>query len=184
MQPWPVSVAEILGEHGASFEVAGKLAMDRLVVGDEEFYFREPADVRVDITNTGSGIVAMGHISAPVTATCSRCLCDFPMTIEAEVDGFYVEPGHDEGIPEEQEVELVRRDETIDLAPALLEALTLEAPFVPLHAEDCAGICPGCGQDLNEGSCSCAKPPRPEHPFAVLADLLPTPSDDDSDAPR
>lgn len=183
MEALPVSVAEILGEHGASFVAEGALDIKKLVLGEEEFVLLHPAQFHLDITNTGAGIVAMGRIAAPVRATCARCLCDFDMEIDAEVEGFWVEPGHEEGLPPEQEVEFVRADETIDLAPQLIEALTIEAPFVPLHDEDCKGLCPECGEDLNEGACDCANRPKADNPFAALADLLPAAeSDDPSDS--
>ena len=41
----------------------------------------------------------------------------------------------------------------------ILAGLILEAPFAPLHDEDCAGICPQCGADLNTDPCDCASVP-------------------------
>lgn len=179
MKHWNVSIADILGEHGASVLVSGDLPLDKLVVGDEEFPFRGPAVVSVDLTNTGAGIVAMGTVTAPVTAECARCLRTFDTDIVGEVEGFYVEPGHEVGLPEEQEVEFVSADSSVDIMPALMEALTVAAPFAPLHAEDCAGICSECGADLNEGACACGQAPAQDHPFAKLASLLPENGDAD-----
>jgi uncharacterized protein len=179
MEHWNVSIADILGEHGASVLVSGELPLDRLVVGDEEFPFRAPAAVSVELTNTGAGFVAMGTVTAPVTAVCVRCLRTFDMDIVGEVEGFYVEHGHEEGLPEEQEVEFVSADSTVDIMPALMEALVVAAPFAPLHAEDCAGICPECGADLNGGSCACGQAPAADHPFSTLASLLPELTDRD-----
>jgi uncharacterized protein len=48
----------------------------------------------------------------------------------------------------------------------------LEAPFAPLHDEECAGICPECGADLNQGPCGCETAVRGPHPFAALEGLL------------
>ena len=53
-----------------------------------------------------------------------------------------------------------------------MSALVLEAPFAPLHDDDCAGICPECGADLNTEPCDCASKPDPDNPFAALGDLL------------
>lgn len=179
MEAWPIPVAEILGEHGASVSAEGDFAIPELVVGEETFAMRAPAHFRVEITNSGSGLVGMGHVSAPVVASCSRCLCDFDTQIDADVEGFWIEPGQEEGVPEEQEIQYVRPDESVDIYPALIEALTLEAPFAPLHAEECAGICPTCGKDLNQGACDCAEPPAQDHPFAKLAELFPEPREEE-----
>ena len=55
-------------------------------------------------------------------------------------------------------------------------ALLLELPLLPLCQDDCQGLCPTCGQNLNEGPCGCApadagEEPTPQGPFAKLADL-------------
>jgi uncharacterized protein len=130
-----------------------------------------PVDVTVEVTNAGAGIVATGTVTAVVDATCARCLCQFPLTIAADIEGFYVEPGHDIDLPEEQEVEFVTREGRIDLAPALHAALVLEAPFAPIHEDECAGICPTCGIDLNTGTCSCEHSADALHPLAGLKDF-------------
>ena len=172
MNPYRVDISSILETLGESVEVSDTLTLEKLVVGAEEFVATAPFRFDVTITNTGTAVIAAGSIVAPVTATCARCLCEFPTEIVAEVDGFYVYPGHDEGVPEEQEIEYIDPEGAIDLAPALLAALVLEAPFAPLHDEACRGICPTCGADLNDGPCGCDAEPEEGHPFADLRTLL------------
>lgn len=165
-----IDVRGILEEVGAMIDVSDKLDIGVLQVGAEEFRLNEPAQYAVTITNAGSGIVAHGRISAQVTATCSRCLCDFQDAIEGEVVGFYVRPGDERDGEEEQEE--VDAEGRINIGPALLAALVIEAPFAPVHNEDCAGLCVGCGADLNEGSCGCESEPDDSHPLAALKSLL------------
>ena len=93
------------------------LAFDTLQVGAEMFAPTGPAHFDVTITNTGTAIIAMGTVTLPVLATCARCLVEFPTEIAAEVDGFYVAPGHDEGIPEEQEIEYIDAENHVDILP-------------------------------------------------------------------
>lgn len=166
-----VRIADIAEVLGASIEVKDTLDLAVFEVGSESFTVREPIAYDLTVTNTGAGIVAMGHVVAPVMATCARCLCEFPTEIEAEVDGFYVRPGQEADLPEEQEVEFIDAEDSIDVLPAVMAALVLEAPFAPLHDENCAGICAQCGADLNEGPCGCAEPADLTHPFAALKDL-------------
>jgi uncharacterized protein len=49
----------------------------------------------------------------------------------------------------------------VDLSPAVREELALAAPAYPVCREDCAGLCPTCGADLNQGPCQCAVSPKP-----------------------
>ena len=172
MDTYRVDVKSILDSLGESIQVADTLQLDVLEVGDEHFSLREPIRFDVRLINTGTGIVGMGTVVAPVLATCARCLCEFPTDITAEVDGFYVETGKSADLPEEQEVELLDVDGFIDILPSVMAALVLEAPFAPLHDEECAGICVECGTDLNTGTCTCADAPGLEHPFAALKTLL------------
>ena len=172
MDSYRVDVESILEVLAETIEVGDDLALDSFEVGAEVFKPQGPAHFNITLTNTGTALIAMGTVSLPVLATCSRCLLEFPTTIEAEVDGFYVRPGHDEGLPEEQEVEYVDRDLRVDILPAIMAALVLEAPFAPLHDEECAGICATCGADLNEGPCGCERPVDDAHPFAELKGLL------------
>lgn len=171
MDPYRVDVRPILEEIGGSVMVSDALAMGDLVVGNETFVPTAPADVSVMVTNAGGGLVATGSIVAHVKTTCSRCLCEFPLEIEGEVCGFYLRPG-DEAAEGEDDVEAVDNDGAIDLAPALMASLVIEAPFAPLHDEECAGLCVTCGADLNTESCTCNDEPAPDHPFAGLKDLL------------
>lgn len=58
----------------------------------------------------------------------------------------------------------------IDLGEVLTEQLQLQIPFQPLCKESCEGMCPTCGFDLNQGSCSCNKMDR-QTPFSILKDM-------------
>jgi uncharacterized metal-binding protein YceD (DUF177 family) len=62
------------------------------------------------------------------------------------------------------------RGEHIDLAPLTREALLLNLPLAPLCREDCAGLCPRCGADLNAGPCGCGSDER--DPRWAILDVL------------
>src|SRR5207244_13446979 len=49
----------------------------------------------------------------------------------------------------------------IDLEPLFREQFVLAIPYAPLCREDCKGLCPQCGIDLNTGTCTCEKPVDP-----------------------
>jgi uncharacterized protein len=167
-----VDISSLLDDLGARTALEGEYELDHLAVGDEVFHVLKPALFSVELTNTGSGIVALGTASARTSAACSRCLEPFELEIDAQVEGFYVQPGHEHEVPAEQEVEPIFSDGTIDLAPALHAALTLEAPYAPVHDESCAGLCPACGCNLNEERCNCHTELEVTGPFADLRGLF------------
>lgn len=90
------------------------------------------------------------------------------------VEGYYLlEPAEDIDGYEDDEFEVIDADGSFDIAPAVIAALVYATPYVILCKEDCAGLCPRCGADLNEGPCSCGETDEidPFNPFAVLKDL-------------
>lgn len=181
MDSYRVDVRPVLDETGASLDLDDGFDLRVLRVGDNEFVLREPAPFRVSITNAGAGIVVHGTIAADVTATCARCLCEFDDRIEGDVVGFFLRTGHETPADEEaDEVDEVDAEGSIDIAPALLAALVIEAPFAPLHDEACKGLCATCGQDLNRGPCRCGDASEDDHPFGALRSLLPDEQGDDS----
>jgi uncharacterized protein len=47
------------------------------------------------------------------------------------------------------------RDDQIDLLQLVREQLYLLLPMKPLHSDNCKGLCPNCGTNLNETTCEC-----------------------------
>lgn len=66
--------------------------------------------------------------------------------------------------------------EYIELSDDFRESLLLEIPFRVLCSEDCEGLCPKCGQNLNDGKCDCQLDVEetPISKFALLAKILET----------
>lgn len=165
-----VDVKPILDTIGASLDLKGELDIGVLEVGEERFTLNRPATYSVILSNAGEGLVTTGSVTADVQGTCSRCLCEFPLEITGDVEGYYLRPG--DVAPEEEEPEEVDPEGRIDLVPALMAALVVEAPFAPLHDEECKGLCARCGADLNTEECGCEDATPEDHPFAALKDLV------------
>ncbi len=100
-----------------------------------------------------------GRIQASVAAECRRCLTDVQQVIDAGVDVLF---SSDPDAEDDPSVYPLPEDATqVDVGQAVREELALAAePFV-LCREDCAGLCPKCGADLNAGACNCAASAEP-----------------------
>lgn len=168
--PYKVEVRSLLESLSSSRVLRGELCASDIDLGGQQYHFDAPIAFDLILTNTGAGVVASGTATAEVLTPCVRCLCETRMPFEAEVEGFYVRPGHEDEFPEEQEVELIGDDSTIDLEPAILASVLVELPFAPVHDPDCKGICPVCGADRNVVECACDLPASPS-PFDVLKRL-------------
>jgi len=168
---YPIDVRGVLDTLAAERIVTGDIGIGDVELGDQAYAFLGPAVFEIRLTNTGAGIVASGTAEAVVRTACVRCLCDFDMTYTGEVEGFYIFPGREDELPEEQEFEFISESLKVDIEPAVRQAIIVDLPFAPVHDPDCKGICPVCGLDRNAGECGC-EPAAVESPFASLKGLL------------
>jgi uncharacterized protein len=122
-----------------------------------------PVRGKVTLTRTDRSLLVKGIVDSKVELTCSRCLNLFhcPLTLNIEEEFF---PTADivsgASLPPSDDPDHFTIDErhVLDLTEALRQCALLAIPMKPLCREDCAGLCPNCGQNLNLGSCSC--PPQ------------------------
>lgn len=85
----------------------------------------------------------------PYKTQCCRCLSDTEGVCECVIDRVLSAVSSD---GEEDEV-IVYTDRKLDLGQTVLEELSMTFPAKPLCKPDCKGLCPVCGQNLNEGGC-------------------------------
>jgi uncharacterized protein len=101
-----------------------------------------------------------GHLSSELELTCSRCLEPFTLPVTTSFDLRYVPRTQNvgEGEQEVEEDDLTTAfysDDRIDLGELITEQFQLALPMKPLCSDDCRGLCPQCGTNLNTGSCNC-----------------------------
>jgi len=100
-----------------------------------------------------------GRIQAEVKGECRRCLADVVTTVDSTVEAIFTP---DPDAADDPGVYLLEDPVTVvEVTPAVREELLLAAPAYVLCREDCAGLCPRCGADLNAGLCGCAASPEP-----------------------
>ncbi len=119
-------------------------------------------DIRISTTDSLSYHVH-GDISYRVKTECRRCLRPVSANRNVEVRGMY---SFAEGLErlelseEERELQgilpLAADSDCIDLTDLVRESVVLDYPRFLLCSEDCRGLCPGCGADLNEETCRCS----------------------------
>lgn len=111
--------------------VTGRLSS----AGEERFYFS-------------------GRMSGEIEEECRRCLAPARAKVDEELHLLFADATDEES--DDSDVYMLEpRAKTVDLRPALREQWLLAAPGFALCREDCKGLCPRCGADLNLGPCSC-----------------------------
>ncbi len=130
----------------------------------------------VRLLRTNRGILATVRLKTKVRSVCSRCLEEFesPLTVDFEEEYF---PSRDvlngSSLPVSEGVEgfVIDENHMLDLTEAVRQHIMLALPMKPICQQDCAGLCPVCGQNLNYGTCNCAQR-HPDSRWASLQGLL------------
>ncbi|MEW5867750.1 MAG: DUF177 domain-containing protein [Chloroflexota bacterium] len=102
------------------------------------------------ITRTAQGLLLQVEMSAVAMAECVRCLSEFsqPLRINfTELYAFTRNSITESGL-------LMPENGKIDLSPLVREEMILAMPINPICRIDCKGLCPVCGENLNETVCS------------------------------
>ena len=108
----------------------------------------DPVHVEVTAESVLEGIEVTGWISGKLRLRCSRCLVDYVEPFRQAVDEVFSTGTS----PDEEEGYRLNGD-LMDLEPMVRDLVVLAIPVVPLHSEDCRGLCPECGVDLNVIDC-------------------------------
>ncbi len=136
-------------------------------LGGEAYATAGPVDYRVEVSRTSTGHAFHLRVNATLRGPCMRCLDD--SEVKVSVDAREVDlPG---GGDEELSSPYVDADR-LDLGSWVHDALILAAPPQLLCRPDCAGLCPVCGESLNDANPDDHRHAEPEGPFAGLRDLL------------
>jgi len=123
------------------------------------------------------GIAFAGDIAAEATLHCSRCLEEFILPLQLHFDLLFTpEPEPAEGGEHRVEEESITRAHLeggrIDLKALVAEQVDLGLPLKPLCRHDCAGLCPRCGTNRNQGTCGCREERDDDPRLRVLKDLV------------
>lgn len=110
---------------------------------------------------TGEGIFVTGRLQIELEVVCVRCLEPFPLTVEIEIEEtFYPTVDVNTGVrlsleEVEDEAVLINEHHILDLTEVVRQQILLALPMNPLCKPECLGLCPYCGQNINEGPCAC-----------------------------
>lgn len=129
-----------------------------LNVDNNKYIFKGPVILDLSLSNTGRLINARGIVLGALELQCGRCLEPFEFTIRAEFEENYCQESefaqNDETGIDIEECHLIKSDK-IDFTEAIYETMAMNFPMKPTCSENCQGICPICGQNLNLTKCNC-----------------------------
>ena len=125
-----------------------------------------PLEATLTIVPQKNGCLVSGRITGSFVAPCDSCVEDAEIVVDHSFDVYEdiappdAPPDEDAGFDERVDVPVLRwagEHLELNVAAVLWEEFLLAAPVKPLCREDCKGLCPKCGANLNQGDCGCDK---------------------------
>ena len=129
----------------------------------------EPLEVDLTAHEVGDGVLVRGTLRTRARQSCRRCLAPVEQDVDTDVTLYFAD-ADEEGDGGDGEVYPLPRGDDLDLTEAVREQVLLQAPEFTLCREECRGLCPTCGADLNEGACECV-PDEAESPWDALKNV-------------
>ena len=125
----------------------------------EGITFQEPVRVELVVTKNQDQLICQGQVTASAKLECSRCLAGYDHTVTSQLSFVVDLAGESETARSEEEGYFVVDPSaaSFEIDDLVREAIILSLPLKPLCAEDCKGLCPVCGIDLNRSQCNCVK---------------------------
>ncbi|MBQ9927129.1 MAG: DUF177 domain-containing protein [Lachnospiraceae bacterium] len=121
----------------------------------ESYPVVDKSDVSLTFTNIGTGrILLEGEMSLTVDIPCDRCLQSVKVPIGVSFAHEIAAP-NEEGVPSEEEEQCFMSGYELDTDTLINNEILINMPVKVLCKEECKGICPVCGQNLNEKECGC-----------------------------
>ena len=145
-----------------------------LTVGQEKVVFDGPIKVEADLVFTQKDVLVEGKITAKAQVICHCCLEQFILDIEAPLKEIFVTTAQYDLLTEkEQEEGNINwyQNDQINLLPLIEQALYLALPMKAVCKENCQGLCPRCGCNLNVNKCEC-RDDKVDPRLAVLQQLF------------
>jgi DUF177 domain-containing protein len=169
-------VDDITAEARDLFFVEPEQEINRILVRGRmrEYHLREPIRVKVSYYRAGTEVFLTGEVSASTAASCARCAEEFIAGNRRQFR-YVMAP---KAVGYDKQADLCADDlefslyegENIDLTPLVREQVLLALADRPLCREECKGLCPHCGSNLNESDCGCSSEARDPR-LAVLRTL-------------
>ena len=160
-----INLRELIRTPGARLSFRRELSCERLSFPAVLSYLEPPVG-EGEISNSADLLTLCGHIRAVMRCACDRCAREFDKTVDFPADVRLAAELEDE---EDPDYYLLNGDE-LDIDDLLESVFILGMDPQILCRDDCKGLCPRCGADLNEGGCRCQAESDPR--LAVLEQLL------------
>lgn len=155
-----VPVGDLIGSPGKERPFAGTRPVS-LRLGDT--MIDDEMTVSGRVVGLIDAVKAEFEVSATAHHVCVRCLTEWDAQVSVDAEQYF------RRLPDDDGYGIV--DNQVDLSGPAQDELALALPSAPLCRDECKGLCPICGTDLNSDPCG-GHGDDSDSPFAALKDLF------------
>ncbi len=143
---------------------------ESVLIPPDDVSFAPPVHVKGEIVNNAGYMTLAFTAELAYSTHCARCLEDISGKFILQFNRTVANSGTLQD--EDNDAYVVMKNGKLDIDRELVEELLLEFPTKFLCEEECAGLCPKCGKNLNFGPCDCPKKKEIDPRLAILQKLL------------
>lgn len=157
-----IDLTENIANVGQTLPFVGEYVLDNDLLSYPNATLNK-VKVDFDVTFLNTDVNVCGTVTCCIQGYCDRCLTRVDKEIELQFDQTFCK---DEA---ENEDDYVYSTSLLDATKAVSDEIVLSMPSLLLCNDDCKGLCPKCGTNLNEKRCNCDT--ARENPFSALKNL-------------
>ncbi|WP_027340541.1 YceD family protein [Halonatronum saccharophilum] len=136
-----INIAKIKDVFGGTMSEEFSVELESITIHGEQVSFPREIKINLTVVNDEKTYIVMGKVDILLRLPCTRCLDEFEMPMKFDFDF-------------EISKEEVEKDQ-IDFKNELLHHIRLNLPMKFVCDEECEGLCPSCGKNLNKEECKC-----------------------------
>ena len=163
-----VDLSSVIKVTGAEVKLSSTVGFGDAEFLGETYRFIEPLKVEGRVYNNGQSLTLEANVSGRMVTECARCLDEVEADVEFSVHELLSQ--REEGADEDEDIILFDGYE-IELDDIIADHFLMNISGRYLCSDDCKGLCPVCGENLNHGECDCDNEyidPR----WQALADIM------------
>ncbi|MCM1090951.1 MAG: DUF177 domain-containing protein [Butyrivibrio sp.] len=151
-----INLSDVLTTEGKVVREKLPLEMTVFMNGSGAYDIVGKSPVELNLTNIGKDKARVeGSCKLKLAAACDRCLAEVPVTLELSFDRTIVSPEADADDEAAEDNQGIMNGYHLDTEALVYDEIIVNWPVKILCREDCKGVCPVCGQNLNERECGC-----------------------------
>ena len=147
-----LDVSPIIKLQGARIELDDDIGLGGAEFLGESYSFTEPLRIKGEIYNNGQSLTLNARVTGRMETECARCLA--PVEADVDIEIHELLSRTEDGASEDEDIILFDGHE-VDLDEIVADNFLMNTSGKYLCSDDCMGLCPVCGKNLNEGDCGC-----------------------------